>query len=228
MAVGIWKLVETGVLGFSSGSETGNPVTTSETTWIVGRWAETPSGCNTPGAYAEFHADGRTTTGTQEGRWQLAGERLTLTGGPQPATFTVRPVGTDRMTFDGESLTRCGDTEVSLSATSDTRAGTGGLETELSAGAERLRQQLPIVRGPITLSRVEQSGTTLTVYGTFSVDVTPVEWAQLDQIMPGEQCRTLRHLISRGATITYNLTDSANERHEIIIASCPESSSGAM
>lgn len=103
-----------------------------------------------------------------------------------------------------------------------------GLEGELAAGVERLQLQLPLVNGPLTLDRVEQSGATLTIYGTFRADVTPEEWAQLDQIMPEHQCLTLGHLISRGAAIIYSLTDSASERREVRIDSCPGSEPGAI
>jgi hypothetical protein len=231
LGVGIWQLVESGVFG-GSGSGSGNSITTSETSWIVGRWAERPDHCNTAGNYAEFSADGRITSGTQEGRWRLEGERLTLTGGPQPGTFTVRQVGTDRMTFDGDGLTKCGDPGMTMSGTPDMGTGTGGpsggVEAGLAAGAAALRQRLPMVNGPLTLHRVEQSGTNLIVYGNLTNDVTPAEWAQLDQMIPPQQCQVLGHLIRRGATVTYSLTDVAYERHDIRITSCPGSSPGTM
>lgn len=227
LGVGVWQISESGVLGGAtdSGNSSVNGAAPSAAVWIVGRWAADPSGCNVSGNYAEFYADGRVTTGENDARWALEGDQLTVTEGPEPGTHTVRQAGGNGMTFDGNRLERC-DAAAAAGAGAKPGVAIGGgaasqLERQLAAGVTNLRQQLPIVSGPLTLNRADQNGTEILIHGNFNVPVTEAEWGQLEQMMPAQQCPSMGHLIRQGATVTYRLTDANSEERDIRITSCP-------
>lgn len=100
-------------------------------------------------------------------------------------------------------------------------ADAGNLAARLAAAVEQQRSRLPLRSGPTTITAIEAIGKTVNFYVTISQDLSPTDWAELEQVMRSQACSgPLGPLIRSGATISFQMLDSGEEQRALSVSSC--------
>ena len=97
----------------------------------------------------------------------------------------------------------------------------GDLAARLSAAAAQQRSRLPIRSGITTITAIDTSGTTLSMWAQIAGDMSATQWAQIEQGMRAQTCAgSFRALTAAGASVTYHLIDSGQEQRSVTVSSC--------
>lgn len=101
------------------------------------------------------------------------------------------------------------------SSTTNSRLSMG-----LSQAASQFRARLPMTSGPTTITDVQASGNTMTMYVTLSQPVGGL-WSQMDSALRSNICSGgFASLIRQGATAVVQMQDSVGSRHSLTVSSC--------
>lgn len=207
--------------------------------WLIGRWAELDDrDCRRP---REFERGGDLMEDGERREWRLRegrGDDVTLE--IDRDEYRAERYGSTLVLIDDRDRTteleRCegdgserpesrdqGSTSSNMAGPSAPAASADPqLATEIEAGVVRLRSQLPLRQGPLTITSVSSSGTALTIVGTLNVDVTPQQWSQMETRMRQGHCSgNEAAMIRRGASVITQLTDSTGEARTFTTSSCP-------
>jgi hypothetical protein len=192
----------------------------SATAPLEGLWSTEPNCSGTRITYSPGNRwrydDGR------EGTYAFSGGNYTSyeTGGP---TTLMRVVRRDANVFetedprDGYRATRYRCTGA---AASQPPSAGGNLSFALSTAAAQFRSRLPMRSGPTTITDVQASGTTLTMYVSINQPVAGA-WSQLDAPLRSNICSGgFGQLIRQGASAVVQLRDLAGSQHSLTVNSC--------
>lgn len=104
---------------------------------------------------------------------------------------------------------------------SPTGPAAGDLSARLAAAVAQQRARLPIRSGPTTVTAIEAIGTRVNMFVTIAENLGPNDWVELEQVLRSSTCSgPYGNLIRMGASISYEMLDSAEEQRSLAVTSC--------